>query len=78
MISHPSSNCSSQRSVLIGGSGSTGSSLLRTVFNRHAAVFSREELNFFNKEQYFSELVELEEPDLQSELLDEIKNSRLV
>lgn len=40
-------------SVLIGGSGSTGSSLLRTVLNRHPDLFAGEELNFFNKEQYF-------------------------
>jgi hypothetical protein len=41
--------------ALMGGSGSTGSSLLRTLFNRHSNVFSGEELNFFNKEQYFRE-----------------------
>jgi len=40
-------------SVLIGGSGSTGSSLLRTILNRHSQIFSGGELNFFNKKQYF-------------------------
>lgn len=39
--------------ILMGGSGSTGSSMLRRVFNRHPAVFSAAELNFFNKEQIF-------------------------
>lgn len=41
--------------VLLGGSGSTGSSLLRTVLNRHPEIFSGDELNFFNKEQYFED-----------------------
>lgn len=40
-------------SVLIGGSGSSGSSMLRTVINRHDDIFSGAELNFFNKEQIF-------------------------
>jgi hypothetical protein len=39
--------------VLIGGAGSTGSSLLKTILNRHPDVFSGNELNFFNKEQIF-------------------------
>lgn len=39
--------------VLMGGSGSTGSSLIRTVLRRHREIFSGDELNFFNKEQYF-------------------------
>lgn len=41
--------------AIMGGSGSTGSSLLRTLFNRHSRVFAGEELNFFNKEQHFRE-----------------------
>lgn len=41
--------------ILIGGSGSTGSTVLRTVLNRHPALFSGYELNFFNKEQVFDE-----------------------
>jgi hypothetical protein len=47
------SNAPQYGCALIGGAGSTGSSLLRTLFNRHSAVFAGEELNFFNKEQYF-------------------------
>ena len=39
--------------VLIGGSGSTGSSLLRTILNRHPLIFSGSELNFFNKKQLY-------------------------
>jgi len=39
--------------VLMGGAGSTGSSLLRTIINRHDDMFSGEELSLFNKEQYF-------------------------
>ncbi len=39
--------------ILMGGSGSTGSSLLRTILSRHPELFSGDELNFFNKEQYF-------------------------
>ena len=39
--------------ILLGGSGSTGSSLLRTILNRHPDIFSGPELNFFNKEQLF-------------------------
>ena len=41
--------------VLMGGSGSTGSSLLRTILNRHHEIFSGDELNFLNKEQYFED-----------------------
>ncbi|MBD3404260.1 hypothetical protein GF420_15330 [candidate division GN15 bacterium] len=41
--------------VLMGGPGSTGSSMLRTVLNRHPDVFSGAELNFFNKEQVFTD-----------------------
>jgi hypothetical protein len=41
--------------TLMGGSGSTGSSLLRTILNRHPTLFSGEELNFFNKEQVFDD-----------------------
>ena len=39
--------------VLIGGCGSTGSTLLRHILNRHDRVFCGPELNFFNKEQLF-------------------------
>jgi hypothetical protein len=42
-------------SILLGGSGSTGSSLLRRILNRHPDIFSGPELNFFNKEQLFEE-----------------------
>lgn len=41
-------------SILIGGPGSTGSSLLRTVLNRHPDIFSGAELGFFNKEPVFT------------------------
>jgi len=41
--------------ILIGGAGSTGSSLLRQILNRHPDIFSGPELNFFNKEQIFSD-----------------------
>lgn len=41
--------------TLMGGSGSTGSTLLRTVLHRHPDLFSGEELNFFNKEQVFDD-----------------------
>ncbi|MGC9363738.1 MAG: sulfotransferase family protein [Fidelibacterota bacterium] len=40
-------------SVLIGGCGSTGSTLLRHILNRHPRIFCGPELNFFNKEQLF-------------------------
>jgi hypothetical protein len=43
--------------VLLGGAGSTGSSLLRTLLNRHPEIFSGEELSFFNKEQLFEDWV---------------------
>ena len=36
-------------SILIGGSGSSGSTLLRTLLNRHPEVFSGDELSVFNK-----------------------------
>lgn len=39
--------------VLIGGGGSTGSTLLRTVLNRHPDIYSGRELNFFNKALVF-------------------------
>lgn len=39
--------------ILIGGSGSTGSSLLKRVLNRHSEIYSGPELSFFNKEQLF-------------------------
>lgn len=39
--------------VLIGGSGSTGSSMLRTLLNRHSQIFSGPELNFFNKGELY-------------------------
>jgi len=41
--------------IIMGGPGSSGSTLLRTVLNRHPAVFSGPELNFFNKEQLFED-----------------------
>lgn len=41
--------------VLIGGSGSTGSTLLRKTLNRHPDIFSGGEINFFNKEQLFED-----------------------
>lgn len=41
--------------ILMGGSGSSGSTMLRSVFNRHPEIFSGAELNFFNKQQIFSE-----------------------
>lgn len=41
--------------VLMGGPGSTGSSLLRTILNRHSDIFAGAELNFFNKEQFFED-----------------------
>ncbi|MFW5795184.1 MAG: sulfotransferase family protein [Bacillota bacterium] len=40
-------------SVLIGGSGSTGSTLLRNILNRHDEIFCGSELNLFNKEKLF-------------------------
>ncbi len=40
--------------ILIGGAGSTGSSLLRRILNRHPDIFSGPELNFFNKEDFFT------------------------
>ncbi len=39
--------------VLIGGCGSTGSTLLRHILNRSPQIFSGPELNLFNKEQIF-------------------------
>lgn len=39
--------------VLIGGCGSTGSTLLRHILNRHSRIFCGPELNLFNKEQLF-------------------------
>jgi len=39
----------------MGGPGSTGSSMLRIVLNRHPEIFSGAELNFFNKEQVFED-----------------------
>ena len=39
--------------VLVGGSGSSGTTLLRSYLNRHPEVFSGAELNFFNKEMFF-------------------------
>ncbi|NQT24373.1 sulfotransferase [candidate division KSB1 bacterium] len=42
-------------SILIGGPGSTGSSLLRTVLNRHPELYSGAELGFFNKEPVFTD-----------------------
>jgi sulfotransferase family protein len=41
--------------ILIGGSGSTGSSLLRRVLSRHPEIYSGPELSFFNKEQLFED-----------------------
>ena len=41
--------------VLIGGPGSSGSSLLRIILNRHPRLLSGAELNFFNKEQIFGD-----------------------
>lgn len=40
--------------VLIGGSGSSGTTLLRSYLNRHPDVRSGAELNFFNKEIFFT------------------------
>ncbi len=39
--------------ILMGGSGSSGSTLLRYLLNQHADVYSGHELNFFNKETLF-------------------------
>lgn len=39
--------------VVAGGSGSTGSTVLRTVLNRHPKLFSGTELSLFNKELYY-------------------------
>lgn len=36
-------------SILIGGSGSSGSTLLRTLLNNHPDIFSGDELSLFNK-----------------------------
>ena len=35
--------------VVMGGSGSTGSSLLKNILNRHPDIFSGEETEFFAK-----------------------------
>ena len=43
------------KTVLMGGSGSTGSSLIRRMLDRHPQTFSGGELNFFNKEQIFND-----------------------
>lgn len=42
-------------SILIGGPGSTGSSLLRTILNRHPDLFSGAELGLFNKAPVFTD-----------------------
>lgn len=42
-------------SIIIGGSGSVGSTLLATVLNRHADVFCGPELSLFNKELVFTD-----------------------
>jgi hypothetical protein len=39
--------------ILMGGSGSSGSTLLRYLLNQHENIYSGQELNFFNKETLF-------------------------
>lgn len=58
--------------ILMGGSGSTGSSMLRTVIDRHSMIFSGGELNFFNKEQFF-----LNWSKAKLKLLDETQSRRI-
>lgn len=41
--------------VLMGGAGSTGSSMLRQLLNRHSEIVSGGELNFFNKVQIYED-----------------------
>lgn len=41
--------------VLMGGSGSTGSSLLKNILNRHPAIFAGEESNLFCKKGLYSD-----------------------
>jgi len=42
-------------SVLMGGSGSTGSSLVKNILNRHEALFSGEETSLFAKMEIYSD-----------------------
>jgi hypothetical protein len=39
--------------VLMGGSGSTGSSLLKNILNRHPSIFAGEESNYFCKRELY-------------------------
>lgn len=39
--------------ILVGGSGSSGTTVLRSYLNRHPEIFSGAELNFLNKEMFF-------------------------
>ena len=41
--------------VLMGGSGSTGSSLLKNILNRHPSIFAGEESNFFCKHELYDD-----------------------
>ena len=41
--------------ILIGGSGSSGSTLLRTLLNNHPDIFSGDELSLFNKHMAYAD-----------------------
>ena len=41
--------------VLMGGSGSTGSSLLKNILNRHTKIYAGEESNLFCKKELYAD-----------------------